>query len=88
VRLLALASLPCAINITYFSVKRVRHQLKGLLVLSALNAGIILGLSYLLLPRVGILGVGYAFIAAQLVIAAIAMSESPRVRNLFSFLRR
>lgn len=87
-RLLAFSSLPLAVNISYFTVKRVHRQLKALIVLNILNAGIVLGLSYLLLPRVGILGVGYAYLAAQLVITAIAVTELPRVRNLFSFLRR
>jgi O-antigen/teichoic acid export membrane protein len=86
-RLLAISSLPTAINISYFAVKRVRGQLIGLLTLSMLSAGIILGLSYLLLPRIGIIGVGFANLGAQTVITFIAITESPRLRKLFAFHR-
>lgn len=71
--LLAIAAVPMSVNYSYFSVRRVEKKLKGVLALTIFVAVITLGLSYLLLPRLGILGCGVAWLASQ-VVAALASS--------------
>ena len=57
---LALSALPAGINTIYFGKKRVEKRMRSVMVLSALVTAAILGLSYFLLPRMGIIGAGIA----------------------------
>lgn len=68
-RILALSSFPMAINYIYLSTKRVERKLAVLAGLSALIAIPILVLSYLLLPEMGIKGVGVAWLASHGLVA-------------------
>jgi O-antigen/teichoic acid export membrane protein len=64
-RLLAISALPYAINQIYFSMKRVKMQMKVVIGLSLFIAVVTLGLSWVLLPRMGIAGAGVSFLASQ-----------------------
>ncbi len=68
-QILALSLLPLSLNAIYFGIKRVQMKMKGVIVLSAFIAVATLVLSWVLLPRIGILGVGWAWLASQGVIA-------------------
>jgi O-antigen/teichoic acid export membrane protein len=72
-RWLALATFPFAINIVYFTIKRIQKQVKQIIVLAASMAVIVVLTSYLLLPRLGINGVGIAWLAGQCTIALIVI---------------
>jgi O-antigen/teichoic acid export membrane protein len=72
-RWLAIASLPLAINLFYFNIKRVQKKVKPVILLTALMAIIDVLASYLLLPRLGINGIGIAWLAGQSVIALIVI---------------
>jgi O-antigen/teichoic acid export membrane protein len=72
-RWLAIASLPLAINLFYFNIKRVQKKVKPVILLTALMAIIVVLASYLLLPRLGINGIGIAWLAGQSVIALIVI---------------
>jgi O-antigen/teichoic acid export membrane protein len=78
-RWLALASFPFAINVIYFSIKRLQKHLKPVIILASFMAFIVLLLSYLLLPRLGINGVGIAWLAGQSIIALIATTWDRRI---------
>jgi len=73
--ILALSSLPMGINHIYFGIKRVEMKMKNLVVLSGLMTIIMLGLSWTLLPLMGILGVGVARLVSQAVIAMFTMGS-------------
>jgi O-antigen/teichoic acid export membrane protein len=73
VRILAVSSLPLAINIVYLAIKRVEKKLKVMVSLTALVAVITLGLTYLLLPHMGINGAGIAWLISQTVIALVIL---------------
>lgn len=69
VRIAVLATFPIAINHIYLSMKRVQSKLVQLVALSVFIAVAALLLSYLLLPRLGINGVGVAWVVSQGVVA-------------------
>jgi O-antigen/teichoic acid export membrane protein len=75
VRILAIGSLPLAINIVYLAIKRVEKKLKVILSLTAFVAIVTLGLTYLLLPHLGINGAGIAWLISQAVIALVIMAS-------------
>jgi O-antigen/teichoic acid export membrane protein len=75
VRILAISSLPLAVNIVYLAIKRVEKKLKVIVSLTALVAVVTLGLTYLLLPHMGINGAGIAWLISQAVIALVIMAS-------------
>jgi Membrane protein involved in the export of O-antigen and teichoic acid len=77
-RWLAIASLPLAINLFYFNIKRVQRKMKTVIFLNALMAIIVVLTSYLLLPRLGINGVGVAWLAGQSAVAVIVIAWDMR----------
>lgn len=64
-RILAVSAFPLSINFIYFSMKRVQMKMSEVIALSLTIAIVTLGLSYVLLPRIGINGVGIAWLASQ-----------------------
>ena len=69
--LLALSAFPVAVNSLYFSVRRVQNRMDHVLVGMGLILGVTLGLSVVLLPRVGLIGAGVAWLAAQCTAAGL-----------------
>ena len=68
-RILAISALPLAVNQIYFSMKRVKMQMRIVIGLSLFIAIVTLGLSWVLLPRIGIVGVGVSWLASQGIVA-------------------
>jgi O-antigen/teichoic acid export membrane protein len=64
-RLLTLGSLPNAVVLIGLGLLRIRGRVVQLAALQGVLCVLILGLSYLLLPRYGITGVGVAFASSQ-----------------------
>jgi O-antigen/teichoic acid export membrane protein len=75
VRILAIGSLPLAVNIVYLAIKRVEKRLKVIVSLTAFIAAVTLGLTYLLLPHMGINGARIAWLVSQAVIALVIMAS-------------
>ncbi len=63
-RLMALSSFFIGICQVYSSIKRIQKDIKGLILLGALTFVLLLGLSYALLPKLGLLGIGYAWMVS------------------------
>ena len=72
-RWLAVAALPFGINSIYFGIKRIQKDVKPIIILAGSAAGITILCSYLLIPRLGISGVGIAWLFAQSVIALVVI---------------
>jgi O-antigen/teichoic acid export membrane protein len=68
-RLLAVASIPSVIVALGLSVARIQQKGRAVLWVQAVQCFLTLGLTYLLLPRVGIDGVGIAWLVSQAVLA-------------------
>ena len=62
-----IASFFVAICQVYFSIKKVQKDIKGIIFISALIFTLLIGLSYFLMLKYGIMGVGYAWIISYLV---------------------
>ncbi len=76
--LLVPAAIPININFIYQGILRVEKKLKSVLLINGVIAFGTLTLSYLLIPHIGILGVGVGWLATQTAVALV----------LFSWLRR
>jgi len=72
---LAVSAIPAGLNHTYFTVKRVQKRMRDVIGLSAFIAVVTMVLSYLLLPRMGIIGAGIGWLIPQ-VIVAMAVTPS------------
>jgi len=66
---LVVASLFVGVNNVYFAIKRIQKDVKGLVVLSGLVFGLVVGLGYLFMTMFGVVGIGYAWIVANGVFA-------------------
>jgi O-antigen/teichoic acid export membrane protein len=63
--LLAVATLPLAINTLSLGIWKVERKLKHVAGLGIMVSGITITLTYILTPNLGLLGVGWAWLAAQ-----------------------
>jgi O-antigen/teichoic acid export membrane protein len=75
-RLLALSTLPNVVLALALAVARVRHRNVAVVGMQAAVCALALGLGRLLLPRYGINGAAFAWLASQL---AIALAVSPQL---------
>ena len=64
-RLLVLSLIPDTVIVLFFGFARVRARVRGIVAVQAALAASILGLSGLLLPGLGLTGVGIAYLASQ-----------------------
>jgi O-antigen/teichoic acid export membrane protein len=71
--ILAFSALPLSLNYIYYGIKRVEMRMKGVIGLTIFIAIATLGMSYFLLPQMGILGAGVAWLSSQGVGALIVM---------------
>ncbi len=81
-RILAVSTLPLAINTVYLYIKRVEKKLTILIGVTAFLAVTILTLSYVLLPRMGITGAGIAWLISQGAVALVIMAVFVKKRLL------
>lgn len=72
-RLLSLSAIPLSVNIFYFNVKRVRKETSKIVISTAAIAFISLGLSYPLMLRQGLHGVGLSWLIAQSLVALVVI---------------
>jgi O-antigen/teichoic acid export membrane protein len=71
--ILAFSAFPFSLNYIYYGLKMVERRMKSVIGLTIFTATATLGISYLLLPRMGILGGGIAWLSSQGVVALIVM---------------
>jgi O-antigen/teichoic acid export membrane protein len=67
--ILGSSSIFVGINSIYFTILLVRHRIKELLVLRGLIAIAVLAASVLIMPAMGIVGIGYAWLGAQALVS-------------------
>jgi len=71
--LLALSTLPASLNRIFFSIKRVEMRMKVVVGLGGFIVVTTLALSYVLLPWVGIIGVGLARLVSEGIVALVVV---------------
>ena len=77
-RLLALSALPNIFMMLYLSVARVQNNTTGVVVIQGVLCLVLLTLSYLFLPTMGITGVGWALLIGQSVTASLTLGSTMR----------
>lgn len=68
-RIVVVAAIPWGINYLYVSIERVRKNIKSIITVAAVATCLSLGLSYLLMLRMGLVGVGIGYVAGQTIVA-------------------
>jgi O-antigen/teichoic acid export membrane protein len=77
--LLSLATLPMTLNLTYFSIRRVQHRMADVVLSLGWILVVTLGLGAVLLPRMGLIGAGVVWVAAQFSVAAVVLLRYARL---------
>ncbi len=77
-RLLALSAIPYTVTALHLSEARVQRQVGAVFALLALLCVLVLTLSYVLLRTLGIVGVGWAWLAGQSIVAAAVLLAQAR----------
>jgi O-antigen/teichoic acid export membrane protein len=78
-RLFAIAVVPKLLIIVYVAACRVRRTVGRIVLVQGATTALVLTLSLILMPRVGVTGVGVAYLAAQ---SAVAAAVLPSLRRL------
>jgi O-antigen/teichoic acid export membrane protein len=78
-RLLVLAVLPKLLVAVFVAVSRVQRRVDRIIVVQALTSTLVLSLSLLSMGRLGILGVGVAYLISQAVVAAAVLPSLVRL---------
>jgi len=73
--ILSISSLPLAINYIYTNVLRVTGRIKELIAVWGFIALAVLLVSYLIMPITSIIGIGYAWLGAQAVVATYVLAR-------------
>lgn len=80
-RLIAVTSIPGAVNAVYFTIKRVQKKTKVIVCFAAFSGVSTLVLAYILLPHVGIAGAGIASLVIQSCVMLVIVGEWLRKRH-------
>jgi O-antigen/teichoic acid export membrane protein len=70
-RLLALSALPFIVTTLFVSVARVQRQIKDIVFTMMALGGLVLSLTFLSIDRLGLIGIGWAWLISQLVVATV-----------------
>ncbi len=71
-RLLTLSGVPIAINTIYVTYKRMQRKLAPVILVYGFVASLTIGVGYALLDRMGLTGIGIAWLASNSAVAAVA----------------
>ncbi len=71
---LSCSALPLGLNHLYFTIKRVEKKMKSVILLNIFIVAVTLGLSYLLLPSMGIIGAGLGWLISHGIVAVFTLS--------------
>jgi O-antigen/teichoic acid export membrane protein len=70
-QLMALSVLPGLVTLLYLGIARVRDHYRAIILVQGLFCLLLLGSSWWLLPEMGIVGVGWALLGSEIVVAAL-----------------
>jgi len=73
-RLLALSAVPNVIVSTFVAIARVERRMRALMVLNGLLGVMVMGLTAVLLPKWGVVGVGWAWLITETVLATALLA--------------
>jgi O-antigen/teichoic acid export membrane protein len=64
-KVLTITALPLSINALYFTIKRIQKKMKSVIIMTGFISLVALALTYVLLPQIGLLGVGIGWLSAN-----------------------
>ncbi len=70
-RIVSLSTIPYAINYLYISICRVTKNISNIIKITAVLTSLSLGLSYFLMLKISLVGVGIGYLAGQTIVATI-----------------
>ncbi|MDY6965809.1 MAG: oligosaccharide flippase family protein [Halobacteriota archaeon] len=73
--ILGLSSIPYTLNSIYITIKRVQMETAPIMYLYAFIAIFTLGMSYILMAEIGLIGVGIAWTLGQVIVSIVAMPK-------------
>lgn len=74
-QILAISSLPMVLNHIYSTILRVTNRMRELVIISGSVAIAVLVTSYLIMPITGIIGIGYAWLGAESMLAIYILAR-------------
>jgi O-antigen/teichoic acid export membrane protein/aminoglycoside phosphotransferase (APT) family kinase protein len=77
-RLLCLSALPNIVTTLYVSMVRVQRRMKALLIMYMSMCALVIGFTFWLLPLLGILGIGVAWLVGQTIVALVLLATELR----------
>jgi O-antigen/teichoic acid export membrane protein len=77
-RLLALSALPYVITSLHISIARVQRRIINIVITMSALCGMVLLITFMLLGRLGLVGVGWAWLISQSVVAIVIALTSLR----------
>jgi O-antigen/teichoic acid export membrane protein len=80
-RVLAFSIIPWGINYIYIGIARFQKNIKGLIIIPAVASSLSLSLSYVLMVRTGLAGIGLGYLAGQSAVAVPVLLYLLRSRN-------
>jgi len=86
-RIITLSSIPTVINITYISIKRVEKNLKALVIFTCIQGIASLLFAYLLMPPMGLNGIGIAWLSIQSALAVFVVIHLSRALQIIPKLK-
>lgn len=78
--ILAISSVPLGINSIYTSILQVTNRIKELITMWGFIAVAVLATSYLIMPLVGIIGIGYAWLGIHSILAIYVLASIRQLR--------
>jgi O-antigen/teichoic acid export membrane protein len=81
-RILSLSIIPWAIIYLFISIERVKKSVKSIMYITFLSAVLSIGLSYVLMINWGLIGLGFGYLIAQLIVAVISLIFLLKLINL------
>lgn len=77
-QLLALSAIPNTVTATYLSIARVQRRLRAVILATGALAFMVLALAILLMPTIGVAGVGLAWLVGQTLLAGVLLAGELR----------
>lgn len=75
---LAVSSLPLSITLIYSSILQVTNRIKELMVIWCFVATVMVVVSYLVIPTMGIMGIGYVWLGVHCIVTIYVVASSRR----------
>ncbi len=81
-KVLAISSIPVALNTIYINIERIKNRVKSIIFIYGFIAFFTIGVSYLIMPVVGLIGVGIAWLSANIIVCLVLAIVAIKLINI------